>query len=222
MSLKNTLSKTMNTPEVQKLVASAFLLRDVSLVEIDRSLANAQTAGLLIIDVDRSAEAKRHGLNVKMVLVGLVQERIANSLLSMETLHYMGNDEFVVYIDGLEERRELQCRAEEIGAIVAEAPFLVSGCGVPLNTTVSIGLVLYPEDVSNAPDLYQQGLNAAFLAKKNGRNQWAWDESIKSTLQLNLPDHQLSRLLALGTLLGRDVDGMASEAFDALLRRYHQ
>ncbi len=228
MKLAGTLTRTMNTQEVQALIAQSWLTRDTSLVQLDEILTERKSTGgstgVIVFDVDKSAEVKAYGLAAKAELVRLVGECVGAVCSAGERILPLGNDEFVIASEtGL--REELEKRAETIRRAVESEVFnfTADGTTLSLTATISLGLTLVPEDVKTAPDAYQEGINGCYLAKDRGRNTFAWGRDLKRrAITIQSTERHIARVELLATDLGRAVDDVATEAFDAILRRYHR
>jgi GGDEF domain-containing protein len=228
MKLAGTLTRTLNTPEIQALIAQAWLTRDTSLVKLDELLTQRESAGastgIIVFDVDKSAEVKRYGLAAKYELIRSVGTRVSALCLAGELLLPLGNDEFLIASDiGL--RRHLESRADVLRRAVESEVFylVVQDTTLSLSASISLGLTLVPEDSKTAPDAYQDGINGCYLAKDLGRNTFAWGRDLtRREVTIRSTERHLARLELLANDLGRSVDDVATEAFDSILRRYHR
>lgn len=228
MKLAGTLTRTMNTPEIQALIAQAWLTRDTSLVQLDELLTEREsvgaTTGVIVFDIDKSAEVKKHGLAAKLELVRSVGARVGAQCLASERLLPLGNDEFLI-TSAVGLREQLESRAMVFLRAVASEAFNLAmhGRTLSVTATISLGLTLVPEDAKTAPDAYLDGINGCYLAKDRGRNTFAWGHAIKRrSISIRSTERHIAAVELLARDLGRSVDDIATEAFDAILRRYHR
>lgn len=224
MSLASTLNKTMNTPEIQSLIAESWLTRDTSLVALDKLLTNYTQLGVIVADLDKSIAAKKHGLSVKKKLVQEVKLRCASFLKNEEILLSLGNDEFLVILPNCG-GTDLLVRADDLRKQLADELFPIEETGQVFEfpATVSMGVVEYPSEATSAPDLYGHGLLGCYLAKERGRNQVASFRDAKtSSVQWNIYARYLIGIESLAAELDRSVEDIVNEALEALLRRYHR
>ena len=56
----------------------------------------------------------------------------------------------------------------------AQKPIRIDGAGTSIVVTVSIGISLMPQDSDKAEDLISNSDRAMYMAKKSGKNQYAF------------------------------------------------
>ncbi len=157
---------------------------------LEQALAHADRTqskvALLFLDLDRFKTINDSlGHPVGDALLQEITARLKASVRETDTISRLGGDEFVVVITDLED--------EEIAASVAQkileitrAPFSIGGH--TLNTSISIGITLYPTDGGDFDTLLKKADIAMYHAKDAGRNTYRF-----FTEQMNV--NALERLL---------------------------
>ncbi len=98
-----------------------------------------------------------------------VSHRLQNSVRSGDTVARLGGDEFVLLLEEIDRNatiHQLLARILESIARPFEAP------GTPLSLTASIGVTIYPEDLSPSDVLLRHADHALYQAKEDGRNRF--------------------------------------------------
>nr|EDZ38566.1 MAG: Diguanylate cyclase/phosphodiesterase with PAS/PAC sensor(s) [Leptospirillum sp. Group II '5-way CG'] len=98
-----------------------------------------------------------------------VSHRLQNAVRSGDTVARLGGDEFVLLLEEIDRNatiHQLLARILESIARPFEAP------GTPLSLTASIGVTLYPEDLSPSDVLLRHADHALYQAKEDGRNRF--------------------------------------------------
>ena len=96
----------------------------------------------------------------------LVRERMRK----IDLLFRYGGEEFVAILPGadLEEARRT---AERLRTVVAAHRFTVDGASAPLQTTVSVGGAIFPDDARTPTGLFRHADGALYRAKEQGKNR---------------------------------------------------
>jgi diguanylate cyclase (GGDEF)-like protein len=144
--------------------------------ELVRAERITSTAGVLMIDIDHfkavdDGNGHLAGDEVLRAIAGAVQ----GSVRSGDYVGRYGGDEFAALLPGVS-RDELVAVAGRIKAAIAalEGPVPVVTAGKPAavtGLTASIGAALYPDTASDYTTLLHAADEAAYTAKKNGRNR---------------------------------------------------
>ena len=182
----------------------------------DRCLA------LLFVDLDDFKQVNdAFGHDVGDALLQQVATRLVRSLRQRDLVARWGGDEFVVLL-------ELHCHDE----VVLVADKLIKALNEPLElaghvltATPSIGIALAPEHGNEAGELLRHADAAMYVAKREGRNQYALYRpelseqllhrvKLANLLRSALEQHELS--LALQPKIG--MDGRQIVGAEALLR----
>jgi diguanylate cyclase (GGDEF)-like protein/PAS domain S-box-containing protein len=131
------------------------------------SRPDAPRAALLFIDLDnfkRVNDSLGH-LEGDQVLA-TVAERLQGGLRASDLVARFGGDEFVVLLEDVHQRRDVQTVLNALLSVV-EVP--VQADGRDLSVTPSIGVAMYPEHGDSPEELLQHADTAMYLAKTAGR-----------------------------------------------------
>ena len=131
-------------------------------------------AALLFVDLDnfkRVNDSLGH-LEGDQVL-RTVAERLRAGLRASDLVARFGGDEFVVLLEDVPQRRDVQVVLAALLSVV-EVP--VQADGRDLSVTPSIGVALYPEHGETAEELLQHADTAMYLAKTAGRATYRFFE----------------------------------------------
>ena len=138
------------------------------------SRPEAPRAALLFIDLDnfkRVNDSLGH-LEGDQVLA-TVAERLKGGLRASDLVARFGGDEFVVLLEDVHQRRDVQTVLNALLSVV-EVP--VQADGRDLSVTPSIGVAMYPEHGDTPEELLQHADTAMYLAKTAGRATYRFFE----------------------------------------------
>ena len=138
------------------------------------SRPEAPRAALLFIDLDnfkRVNDSLGH-LEGDHVLA-TVAERLQGGLRASDLVARFGGDEFVVLLEDVHQRRDVQTVLNALLSVV-EVP--VQADGRDLSVTPSIGVAMYPEHGDSPEELLQHADTAMYLAKTAGRATYRFFE----------------------------------------------
>ena len=145
------------------------LMQDRLAKEMARSRRLKGLLALLFIDLDNFKPINDEmGHAVGDTLLSLAAQRIQDCLRGSDTAARLGGDEFVVLLPDLPAVDAAMVVAEKIRLELAR-PF-ITGEGLSLSISASIGVALYPDHGLTEKDLMHLGDEAMYLAKKAGRN----------------------------------------------------
>ncbi len=128
----------------------------------------AKSFSVLFIDVDHFKSVNdRHGHLVGSEFLVAISRTIKNTVRQVDAVFRYGGDEFVVILQdtGMAKAREV---AERIRSHVEKREFVIGATRV--QTTVSIGLAVYPDTASNLEELLHLADSAMYSVKKATRN----------------------------------------------------
>lgn len=129
-----------------------------------------QPFALMFLDLDFFKRVNdTHGHLVGSDFLSALGRILKNAVRNADSVFRYGGDEFVILLRNTEARRAHQI-AERLRSLVEKRQFLIRG--VPLRSTVSIGLAVFPDHASTLDRLVQQADSAMYRAKKS-RNQVA-------------------------------------------------
>lgn len=133
--------------------------------------SNEQMA-LMFIDLDRFKEVNDTlGHDMGDALLKEAAERINQCVRKVDTVARMGGDEFTVVLSQIAEPVYAGKVAETIIQKLAE-PFSIAG--VEIAISASIGIVIYPNDGSNAGELLKNADVAMYKSKNSGRGRFSF------------------------------------------------
>lgn len=134
------------------------------------SMAERQQSPLavLVLDLDNFKtlnDSRGHSCGDE--LLSLVADRLRATVRKSDLLARVGGDEFVIVLIGLSSPLDATKIAATIQNEFAK-PFMLRG--EDFNTTVSIGISVFPEDGQNVESLIRNADTAMYQAKGQGRN----------------------------------------------------
>ena len=128
-----------------------------------------QTLSIMMIDSDNLKEINDkfgHGAGDKLIMN--LAKTIEECLRTSDVICRYGGDEFVVLLPQLS-KEEAQEAAERVRSAIENTSFDMKGQRI--QSTVSIGLASYPDDLQNIYDLIDKADESLYQSKNNGRNQ---------------------------------------------------
>jgi diguanylate cyclase (GGDEF)-like protein len=154
------------------------------------SRANSSVA-VLFLDLDHFKDVNDSlGHAVGDQLLKATSQRLMERIRSEDTLARLGGDEFVIILNHIQNTENVIDVVEKIVESF-EDPFKLSSYEV--NTTVSIGVCMYPNDGSDVDSLMKAADAAMYKAKEVGRNTYEFYQSELN--QLANRRHQLANEL---------------------------
>jgi diguanylate cyclase len=133
------------------------------------SRANSSVA-VLFLDLDHFKDVNDSlGHAVGDQLLKATSQRLLERIRSEDTLARLGGDEFVIILNHIQDTENVIDVVEKIVESF-EDPFKLSNYEV--NTTVSIGVCMYPNDGSDVDSLMKAADAAMYKAKEVGRNTY--------------------------------------------------
>jgi diguanylate cyclase (GGDEF)-like protein/PAS domain S-box-containing protein len=143
---------------------------------LDQALSHAdrlgKRLGLLFLDLDNFKNVNDSlGHQIGDKLLRGVSERLSQSLRKHDLIARHGGDEFLVLIEDIESPIALRHIADHIRGSL-KSPFQIDNH--EFNTSVSIGISIYPDNGLNRDTLLKNADTAMYEAKNRGRNQVAF------------------------------------------------
>ena len=123
-------------------------------------------------------------------LLKATSQRLLEKIRSEDTLARLGGDEFVIILNEIHDTEDVIAIVEKI-VTSFEAPFRLSNYEV--NTTVSVGVCMFPNDGADVDSLMKAADAAMYKAKEVGRNTYEFYEAELN--QLAIRRHQLANEL---------------------------
>lgn len=139
---------------------------------LSRAKRNDSRLGLIFIDIDRfKAINDSMGHSAGDELLRAAAERISELCREEDTLARLSGDEFILLVEDLAEAADLTPFALRIQRAFGQ-PFDINERSVHLSC--SLGMSVYPDDGEDSAELLKNADTAVTLAKKNGRNTYAY------------------------------------------------
>ena len=161
-----------------------LLLNDRIKIAVAQAVRARGLAGVMFLDLDKfKAINDTLGHAVGDLLLIEVSKRLKLAVRESDTVARLGGDEFVVVLPGLKTREDATVVAKKVRAALAE-PYQLGDHAV--NTSPSIGVVLYPDDTRDAEALVKCADTAMYAAKQAGRNQYLFYADISPTPALRV------------------------------------
>ncbi len=146
---------------------------------------------VLFLDLDHFKDVNDSlGHAVGDQLLKATSQRLLDKIRNEDTLARLGGDEFVIILNELQSTEAVINIVEKI-VTSFEVPFKLANYEV--NTTVSVGVCMYPNDGADVDSLMKAADAAMYKAKEVGRNTYEFYESELN--QLALRRHQLANEL---------------------------
>ncbi|MET1256356.1 EAL domain-containing protein [Aliikangiella maris] len=146
---------------------------------------------VLFLDLDHFKDVNDSlGHAVGDQLLKATSQRLLEKIRSEDTLARLGGDEFVIILNELHDTEDVISIVEKI-VTSFETPFQLSNYEV--NTTVSVGVCMFPHDGVDVDSLMKAADAAMYKAKEVGRNTYEFYEAELN--QLAIRRHQLANEL---------------------------
>ncbi|MBK8752808.1 MAG: EAL domain-containing protein [Candidatus Competibacteraceae bacterium] len=100
-----------------------------------------------------------------------VARRLKSCVRANDTVARLGGDEFILLLGNLTDMEECEQTLNRVVAAL-HVPFVVLDQPIPLST--SLGVTLYPDDMSNPDTLLRHTDQAMYAAKEAGGNRYYW------------------------------------------------
>ncbi len=168
---------------------------------VARAREDKKRVALLFLDLDRFKTINDSlGHPAGDELLRGIGERLSRCVRPQDTVFRQGGDEFLVLVEGVDERRQVEEVAQRILDGTAE-PFTWDGLSLP--TSCSIGISTFPDDGDDFDALLKRADIAMYQAKAAGRNAFHFygnqSNSINVLDDLDL-ENRLRRALERGEL----------------------
>ena len=148
-----------------------------------------EKVAIFFIDLDRFKVINDTlGHSIGDIMLKELSKRIRDVLDDNMLFARIGGDEFVIMARLKEERKEAAAIAETVLFLIRE-PVQVSN--YTLNTTASIGIVIYPDDTKNKFDIVKFADSAMYAAKEYGKDNYQfYSKQLSQNVQLRLDMEQ--------------------------------
>jgi len=148
--------------------------------EIHRHARSKHDFALAMLDIDnfkRVNDSFGHPVGDE-ILKGLVEELMLNARDSDVVARY-GGEEFAIILPDTP-AHSARDAANRLRDLIERRAFPLPHLDRTLHITVSIGVALYPRDGTTSADLISRADAALYFAKKNGKNQVAMADEVRS------------------------------------------
>jgi diguanylate cyclase (GGDEF)-like protein len=148
--------------------------------EIHRHARTKHDFALAMLDIDnfkRVNDSFGHPVGDE-ILKGLVEELMLNARDSDVVARY-GGEEFAIILPDTP-AHSARDAANRLRDLIERRAFPLPHLDRTLHITVSIGVALYPRDGTTSADLISRADAALYFAKKNGKNQVAMADEVRS------------------------------------------
>jgi diguanylate cyclase (GGDEF)-like protein len=136
--------------------------------EIDRVRRYGGSCSILVLDLDHFKQFNdTHGHQAGNLLLRAMSDCIRHEKRDSDFAARFGGEEFVVLVPG--DATDAVRLAERLRLAVAELQ--LPQLGADGRVTVSIGVASFPEQATNAAELFERADQALYVAKGSGRNR---------------------------------------------------
>lgn len=147
-----------------------MLFMDRLKVALTQAKRNTQKLAVLLLDLDGFKNVNdTWGHNVGDQLLKEMGCRLTALLRQTDTVARLGGDEFIILLPEIERKKDTVEVAQKI-LKVFEQPFILDDH--KLNSTISIGIAIYPDDCQDIDSLLKNADSAMYQAKAHGRNRY--------------------------------------------------
>jgi diguanylate cyclase (GGDEF)-like protein/PAS domain S-box-containing protein len=134
---------------------------------IRKSRRNHSQLALFFLDIDHfKAINDNLGHDFGDCLLQDVAKRLSHCVRKADTVARMGGDEFLVLLENINSTELIEATAQRIGTTLQ---YTVSEGDYKQDISASIGIAIYPEDATTAPELLKAADQAMYRAKKSGK-----------------------------------------------------
>lgn len=139
-----------------------------------QALSNAKRhnkeLSLLFIDLDHFKRINdNYGHDIGDKVLKKISQRMKSRIRNEDTLSRIGGDEFLLLIENIEEKTDIEILAQELLDELVK-PIIIDDLNMSLSG--SIGIAFYPDDATNLDKLVSFSDKLMYLAKKNGKNTY--------------------------------------------------
>ena len=150
-------------------LANRYVFDESLKVTIANNQRGNNKVALLLLDIDNFKYINdAFGHDVGDILLKRIVKRVNASMRSNEIFARLGGDEFGILLYNLETDLQASTVARRILNIL-EVPFEIGS--IIINSSVSIGIAIHPDNTKNAKEIYKFADIALYRSKKLGKNQ---------------------------------------------------
>lgn len=151
---------------------------------LERAMYHAKRGDLplaiLFVDLDKFKQINdTYGHDAGDAVLKEVSARIVASVRSIDTVARLSGDEFVILLEALKDRTDIEVIADRIMFSVSQYP--IDFHSVQIQASLSIGISVFPADGELLDDLLKAADHAMYTIKKRDGNGWAFYSDVKHT-----------------------------------------
>lgn len=129
-----------------------------------------QRLAIFFIDIDNFKMINdSYGHSIGDKIINIVAQRLQKNVRRNDTISRIGGDEFIIVVEDILEQKNIQKIAQKILNDFLEPIRLEEYL---FDTTISMGISIFPNNGLNAEDLIKHADTAMYSAKSAGRNQF--------------------------------------------------
>jgi diguanylate cyclase (GGDEF)-like protein/PAS domain S-box-containing protein len=137
---------------------------------IEKCMELNQKLAILFIDIDNFKVINdTYGHSIGDKIINLVAQRLQKDIRKNDTISRIGGDEFIIVIENVADKKDIEKIASKIINDFQEPIKLEEYL---FETTISMGISLFPNNGLDVEDLIKQADTAMYSAKNAGRNQY--------------------------------------------------
>lgn len=142
---------------------------------IELTARNKTILAVLFIDLDGFKKINdKYGHDKGDIVLVTTSERLRDSVRSCDTVSRMGGDEFVIILENIKNREEIETVCNRIISSV-EMPIEFKEINIEAFVTSSIGIAILGYDGFTSEELITNSDKAMYVAKNNGKNQFVFN-----------------------------------------------
>lgn len=154
-------------------IPNRFLFMDRLNQSIKQASRHKTNVAVFFLDLDKFKLINDTlGHHYGDLLLQRVAKIVSESIRESDTVARLGGDEFAMIIHDAKDEAATAAIAKKI-ILAIDKPIFVEG--KTINVTSSIGIALYTDDTLNAENLLNNADNAMYVAKKQGKNCFAFN-----------------------------------------------
>ncbi len=129
-----------------------------------------QRLAVFFVDIDNFKIINdTYGHSIGDKIINLVAQRLQKNIRKNDTISRIGGDEFIIVIEDILEEKDIKKIASKIISDFNEPIKLEEYL---FDTTISMGISIFPNNGLTVEDLIKQADTAMYIAKNSGRNQY--------------------------------------------------
>ena len=137
---------------------------------VNRMLEHGTSGALMMMDIDNFKSINdNYGHATGDQVLQLLADILRNIFAGRDVICRIGGDEFMVFVQELVAEAEIRDRAMDI---ISDFREKMNEFGFEVNTSLSVGIALAPEDGTDFTVLYNCADKALYYVKRNGKNSY--------------------------------------------------